>query len=51
MQKFITELLRFSKYLKWLNLQPSPRHLTQIKPDVNGVKGKNDCVDRMNFCG
>ena len=40
----------FSKYLKWLNLPPSPQHLTQIKPDVIGVEVKNGRVHPIGFC-
>ena len=41
MQKSINITLVFAKNLKSLNLPPSPWYLTQIKPDVNGVEGKN----------
>ena len=41
MQKFINITLVFAKNLKSLNLPPFPWYLAQIKPDVNGVEGKN----------
>ena len=46
----LTSSFLFSKYLKWLNPLPSPRHLTRSKPDVNRVKGKSGCVHLTNFC-
>ena len=36
-------------YLKWLNLLPSPGYLTQNKPNVNKVKGKNVHVHSINL--
>ena len=51
MQSSLTWLLCFSKYLKWLNLPPSRRHFTQIKPDINGVEVKSGRVHPINFCG
>ena len=51
MQKSINMLLRFSEYLKWLKLPPSPWHLTEITTDVNGVESKNGRVNPINFCG
>ena len=52
MQKLIkTELLWFSKYLKWLHQLPSPWNLRQSKLYTNGVKGKNGRVHPIDFCG
>ena len=39
----------FLQYLKWLNLLPSPGHLTQNKPNVNKVKRKNVHVHSINL--
>ena len=45
----MTQLLWFSQYLTWLNLLPSPRHLTQNKPNVNKAKWKNGQVRPVNL--
>ena len=51
MQIFINIALAVVKIFKVINLPPSPRYFTQIKPDVNGFEVKRDRVHPLNLCG
>lgn len=51
LMNIVLPVLTLFKVLQWLNLPPSPLSLTQSKPDVNGVKGKNGRVYTLNFYG
>ena len=51
LMNIVLPVLTLFKVLQWLNLPPSSLSLTQSKPNVNGVKGKNGRVYTLNFCG